>query len=1126
MRESFSELPTRGGLPKGYAGPEVHTPWLEMNAGDVFRSIAAEHPEAVAVSTESGSTTYRELAARVNSVAADLTAATGSVHGVVAVLAHRGVDLVAALLGVLAADRVYVPVDAQWPAGRIRTVVEQCGAQVLLVDGAHAGLAASLGVDARVLPIAAAGTPEAGAPPAGACGDEPAYTVFTSGTTGVPKGAVNTHRGLMNHLSAKVTALGLTAGDRVAQSAPQSFDIAVWQMLAPLLVGAECVVVSDEVVHEPAAFLAALRERRVSVLEVVPSLMYPLLEELDRTDHRGWELRWLLLGGESVKPQLCTAWLERFPEIPIMNVYGPTECADDITHHVVGNAGDLSADGAHTPIGTPLQNTTLYVLREEEDGAWVACGAGEKGELFASGAGVGLGYVRNPEATARAFFRDPADPAGRMYRTGDAAVVGEDGVFVCLGRRDRQVKIRGHRIELEEIESRILSTGPVRQCAVLLHEWEVAESLVTREVLGREPAVRTRRQELHAFLVLDPDGTVGSVRAALAEHLPPVMSPDRLIRVDALPTTPNGKADYGALAARLHGSGDSRPAWLEPRGTAAQVAELWRDVVGRYPQHLDEELAEAGLDSLHSMVLGIRLGALAGSRVSTGDVLRAVTFRGLLQAVADATRRRTETPAATAPSSLALPDPHGGPVEWPLARQQQGAWFHWQLDPENPYYTYQGYLDVRGTVDDGRLRAAWRAALARHPHLTGVVTATEDGPRLRFPAFDLGDLEIRDLRGPRGDGPGPDPDSGPGDTAGSPAARFRTFAAAAAAEPFDLESEPFVRATGFRVADDRFHLLLTTHELALDGWGAQVFARTFTEEYAAAGPARRERRPEPDGAAALGRYLSWQAAAERSGALDASRRYWADVLGERVPRLGAVRPAADGPAGHAAGLVQHHLSAETDRLLHRLAREARVTPFTVLATALWLALSSVFGEEDLVLGVPVTHRTAPEAEHVTAFLINMVPLRIDLDPDLAFGDAIRRVGSLAARGLDHSDVPLADTVAAAARRGVLGAHRTLFDVMLNMLNFPAAEADGDRDATIVFRELWTGYTKYPLAFYAQSREGTLHLELAYLADRFAPEAMERLLAGLVAILDRAAADPGEPMRRIAASAGLSALAIG
>jgi amino acid adenylation domain-containing protein len=323
--------------------------------------------------------------------------------------------------------------------------------------------------------------------------DRPRYVLFTSGSTGRPKGAVVEHRGMLNHLWAKIVDLGLTGADVVAQTAPLGFDISVWQMLCPLLVGGRVDVVGDEVGHDPVALARAVREQGITVVELVPTMVRHLLDDLaDAGEGGGTDLdglRWMIATGEELPAELARRWLEAVPHAGLLNAYGPTECSDDVTHHTV-TAPDL--DLLRLPIGTPIVNARLYVLRRLQDGGtegeggWAACDVGETGELFVGGVCVGRGYLGDPERTRDAFYQDPfggggdgdEGAAGRLYRTGDAVRLlppgagGEDRpVLQYLGRVDRQVKISGVRMELGEIEAVLQRHPSVGAAAVVVHEY-------------------------------------------------------------------------------------------------------------------------------------------------------------------------------------------------------------------------------------------------------------------------------------------------------------------------------------------------------------------------------------------------------------------------------------------------------------------------------------------------------------------------------------------------------------------------------------------------------------------------------------------------------------------------------
>jgi non-ribosomal peptide synthetase component F len=280
---------------------------------------------------------------------------------------------------------------------------------------------------------------------------------------------------MLYHLWAKIIDLELTGADTVAFTAPLGFDISIWQMLCPLLIGGRIDVIGDEVGHDPAAFARAVDDRGITVVELVPTMVRHLLDDLAPGSLTG--LRWMIATGEELPAELSRRWLEAMPHARLLNAYGPTECSDDVTHHTV-TAGDLEL--LRLPIGTPIVNARLYVLREDE-GAWSACDVGETGELFVGGVVVGRGYLGNDERTREAFYRDPFDPAsptGRLYRTGDAVKLlpagagGEDRpTLQYLGRVDRQVKIAGVRMELGEIEAVLQRHPGVRAAAVVVHEY-------------------------------------------------------------------------------------------------------------------------------------------------------------------------------------------------------------------------------------------------------------------------------------------------------------------------------------------------------------------------------------------------------------------------------------------------------------------------------------------------------------------------------------------------------------------------------------------------------------------------------------------------------------------------------
>ncbi|HZI16962.1 MAG TPA: amino acid adenylation domain-containing protein [Pyrinomonadaceae bacterium] len=565
---------------------------LDLSFQELFEQQVARTPDAVAVSGGAGRLTYRGLDDAAERAARLLAAEGCGAESVVAVLAERGVGLLVMMLAVFKAGGTYLPLDPLHPPERLRQVVEQSGAALVLVAPEHAGAPAGAveGARARVLSISelmAGGGP---APAAAARRRvEPrqaAYVIYTSGSTGVPKGAVVEHRGMLNHLLAKVKDLRLTGADTVAQTAPQSFDISVWQFLAPLLVGGRVHVVEGDAAKDPRQLSKEVESEAVTILEVVPSLLSVMLSEAASAPRMD-ALRWLLVTGEALPPELCRGWLGLYPEVPLLNAYGPTECSDDVTHHLI--ARPPAQDAALTPIGRPVANTQIYIL---DEALWPVP-AGVLGAIYVGGAGVGRGYLHDPRRTAEVFLPDPfsAGPGARMYRTGDLGRHLPGGEIEFAGRVDHQVKVHGYRIELGEIESALAGHESVREAVVL----------------AREDAGADKR--LVAYLTPRAGAEVGAgeLRDYARKKLPEYMIPSAFVVLDELPLNANGKLDRRALPAP-EADGAGARAYEPPRTLAEQaVAEVWADALGLERVGRDDDFFELGGHSLLAIIIISRL---------------------------------------------------------------------------------------------------------------------------------------------------------------------------------------------------------------------------------------------------------------------------------------------------------------------------------------------------------------------------------------------------------------------------------------------------------------------------------------------------------------------------------------
>ncbi|MFE7558217.1 amino acid adenylation domain-containing protein [Kitasatospora sp. NPDC057500] len=614
-------------LTRVLTGPERPEPYVGVV--ERVRARAAERPDAVAVTDDTGDLTYARLVGRAGALSRRLAGA-----GPVALLVEPGRDFVVAELGVLGSGRAFLPLDARLPHARLSALLADSSATCLVADETNRELARQLGAQAGpelgLLVLDGAEDGPQDLPPVAGGPADLAYVIFTSGSTGKPKGAMVQRGGMINHLLAKVEEISLTRADSLVHNAPVTFDITVWQTLTTLLVGGRVRVVSRETAADPDALFGVIGDEGLTVLEVVPSLLRATLDAWDTADSapRLPALRWMISNGEALAPGLCDRWFARYPAIPLVNMYGPTECSDDVTHAYVRH-GDV-LDGAYVPIGRPLRNTLLYVLGDELR----PVPQGVPGDLYIGGAGVGRGYLADPGRTATTFVADPfAGRGARMYRTGDRVVLRADGQLDFIERRDHQVKIRGHRIELGEIEAALRGLPGVADAVVTAS----ADRTGQKRLVGYYVPERTADHGAGPDTARSaPDAE--AVRDGLARVLPGYMVPAALVALDRLPLTAHGKVDRKALPAPDFAA----PAAAGPAPTIAGTAPEGPN--GHAEQIVRQVLAEVlGLPSVGS---DDSFFALGGDSISSIQVVSRARKAGLVITARDVFLHRT--PAAIA----------------------------------------------------------------------------------------------------------------------------------------------------------------------------------------------------------------------------------------------------------------------------------------------------------------------------------------------------------------------------------------------------------------------------------------------------------------------------------------------
>src|SRR6266498_817058 len=537
------------------AGPSRKLP--DRRAHEVFEDQARARPDTIAALHGSRQLTYGELNARANRVARALLARGLAREGVVGVVTERNLDWMTAVLAIFKAGGAYLPIEPHFPAERIARTLSRAGCRLVLTErGSNAMLDQALdslsGVRTLFIDAAYAEHHADGDLGLEVGPGQLAYIYFTSGSTGEPKGAMCEHAGMLNHLYAKIEDLSIGEGDVVAQTAPQCFDISLWQLVSALLVGGRTLLVEQETILDAKRFIGKIVDGRVAVVQVVPSYLEVLLSYLAQHPRELPDLRYVSVTGEALKKELTQRWFVAQPGIKLVNAYGLTETSDDTNHEIM----DRVPDRQRVPLGRAINNVHVYVV--DEHLSLVPLGA--PGELVFSGVCVGRGYVNDPERTRRAFMADPHREGHRLYRSGDYGRWLPEGKLEVLGRRDTQVKISGFRIEIGEIENTLLRVPGVLDGAVVVSE----------------RADRSKR--LVAFYSGQGPLDANVLRDQLRESLPAYMVPSAFHWRRRLPLTDNGKIDRKALMA-LAGELDVAENRVGPStATEHRLAAAWAEV--------------------------------------------------------------------------------------------------------------------------------------------------------------------------------------------------------------------------------------------------------------------------------------------------------------------------------------------------------------------------------------------------------------------------------------------------------------------------------------------------------------------------------------------------------------------
>ncbi|HVS00232.1 MAG TPA: amino acid adenylation domain-containing protein [Thermoanaerobaculia bacterium] len=1049
--------------PLGYPEPFcVHHPVVAQ---------AARTPEAEAVVSGGERLTYRQLLNRARRLARRLAAMGVGPDVPVGIFLDRSPAMMVAVLGVLEAGGAYLALESTYPRERLLAMLEDARPPVVITRRGLMGEAPES--DACLLAIDEAdldGVDEVIEPPllSGVLPDHIVYLVYTSGTTGRPKGIAMTHAAISVMLVWQLRTSSYGAG-RTLQFSPLSFDVSFQEAFSAWWAGGTVVLISEEVRRDPPAMVRWMAEHRVDRLFLpFVALQQVAVAALEMPETEApLTLREVMSGGEQlfVTPQVAGLF-EKLPGAALFNHFGPSEA-----HAVswLALTGDPRQWPERPTVGHPIDHGRLFLL----DAGLQPVPAGVPGELWVGGAGLARGYLGRPDLTAERFMPDPFQdvegwqPGARLYRTGDLGRLLPDGELEFLGRGDSQVKIRGYRIELAEVETAIARHPAVVQTAVAVR----GETSVTRR--------------LAAYVVFrpgEPEPTPAELKSFLSQTLPDPMVPAVWVRLDALPLTATGKVNRRALPAPEDFSEEGL--YVPPQGPAEEMlASLWGDVLGLEQVGAHDNFFDLGGHSLLATQVMSRLREAFGVELPLRRLFEGPT-------VAELAREVEVALAAEHDAASAIPRaPRDQPL--PLSFSQERLWFLDRLQSGGTVYSLPMALRLDGRLEVPALEAVFAAIVRRHETLRTVFAERDGEPvQVVLPAAGW-QLPVADLRGlPH--------------LAREREARRLT--AAEGARPFDLARGPLLRTTLLCLAWQEYLLLINMHHIVSDGWSMGVLVREMSVLYEALGSGRpRLETVLPELPVQYADFALWQRRWLTGEVLERQHAYWRDRLaGVSSLDLPTDRPR---PAMRTFRGAEYRFALDGRRTeaLRVLARREAATPFMALAAAAFTLLTRYSGQRDLSLGTAIANRNRIETEGLIGFFVNTLVLRADVGRAPDFASLLRQVREVTLGAYAHQDLPFEELVAELHPNRDLS-RTPLFQVMLALQNAPLP-ASRIADLTLSPEMLEVGAAKFDLSFALIEQGDGMAGALEYSTDLFDRSTAARLCRHLIALLDAAVAAP-------------------
>ena len=999
------------------SGPDENADYpSDRTIHELFEEQVKRVPDNIAVVSGNISVTYSEMNRKANAIAQVLMENGAKPNDIIGITATRSIDTIAGILGILKAGAAYLPVDPVWPAERVAYVLDDSGSGLLLYEkGTNDGWEAAEAVNKRILSpdpvpdqLMHQENPGSVSHPSDA-----AYVIYTSGTTGRPKGAIIEHRNVVRLFFNSRNRFDFTGGDVWTLFHSLCFDFSVWEMYGALLYGGTLIIVPSQVTRDPSEYRKLLIESKVTVLNQTPTAFYGLSAEEQKHSDRSLGLRYIIFGGEALKLPMLENWRRKYPKTRLVNMYGITETTVHVTYKEVTEA-DMASGICN--IGRPIPTLSAYIM----DARLRLVPPGVPGELCVGGLGVARGYLNRPELTAERFVTNPYKPKERIYRSGDIARLLPNGELEYFGRLDKQLKIRGHRIEPGEIEAAAMDHEAVREAAAI----PVDDSGGNKYIC--------------LYYVADKD-----IRAELGKHmsgrLPAYMLPSRFIRLDSFPMTSNNKLDTRALPAPESDPSSPEDKDLPENDIQMRLLEIWKENLNNGNLGINSNFFDSGGDSIRAISLISMINRELDTSIMIKDIYSYQTVRGL--SVYIASNRLNESNRLLEEGLSAIDgikkfilqeevyfNATVKDVEdfYPLSPIQQGMIFFTRLLPEEPIYHDQfPYFLKLPAFEMNIFKKALEFLVQRHPILRTSfhpdefykpVQVVHCGTDKMMPQVELADL------------------SGCGHDERHNA--VRRYMMEDLKDKFHFGNQPLWRIRVFALGNDDCCIVLSCHHAIMDGLSIATFISELFQIYESLHAGTVPNMPGLK--SSYKEYVAYGLGKQKSAM---AAEYWKDTLRgytrSRLPFNLSGRKLNDMGGSR---ILRKDLEPSLLRALEDRAKALHCTLHELCLCAHVYLLAVTTGETDIVTGVVTHDRPAVEdGDRILGCFLNTLPLRLGLDGEIT-KDRLAGIVKDAFRKAKSNEMFLADIAALTGENGVSGS--PVFSTLFNFMDFHVLRSIG------------------------------------------------------------------------------------